>query len=333
MKILVVGGAGYVGSHMCKLLIRHNFEVVVLDNLSTGFRKSVRYGSLNVSDLADIKSLERLFSQHRFDAVMHFAANSLVGESINDPAKYYRNNVIGTLNLLDIMVRNDVKYFVFSSTAAIFGEPQYIPIDELHPKIPINPYGNSKLIVENILQDYSSAYGLSSICLRYFNAAGADPETEIGESHNPETHLIPLLLQTASGRRDLVTVFGTDYPTPDGTCIRDYVHVMDLCDAHLKALRFLEEKKLGAYRFNLGNGKGYSVKQVIDSAKKIVDPYGKVINVKYGEKRTGDPSVLVADAGLAKQKLDWSPKYGQLDEIITHAWLWELKELTLGVVK
>lgn len=331
MRVLVVGGAGYIGSHMCKLLVEQGFEVIVLDNLSTGFRKNAKYGLLYTCDLSSMNDLEILFSQHQFDAVMHFAANSLVGESILQPAKYYRNNVIGTLNLLDVMVRHDVKAFVFSSTAAVFGEPLYTPIDEAHPQIPINPYGRSKLIVENILQDYASAYELSSICLRYFNAAGADPQTELGECHDPETHLIPLVLQTATGRRQLVTVFGTDYPTTDGTCIRDYVHVMDLCSAHLKALRFLGEESSGAYRFNLGNGKGYSIQEVLDSVSRIVAPYGKDIKVKYGERRKGDPSKLVADSKLAKEKLGWTPKYHHLDQIIEHAWLWELKSINEGI--
>ncbi len=271
MKILVVGGAGYIGSHMSKMLVNDGYEVVILDNLSTGFRDLVKYGDLVVSDLADLNSLESLFATHKFDAVMHFAANSLVAESMINPSKYYQNNVANTLNLLDIMVKNNVNHFIFSSSAAIFGEPEYVPIDEEHPQKPINPYGASKLMVERILADYATAYGLNSVCLRYFNACGADPDGELGECHDPESHLIPLILQVASGRREAVTVFGRDYPTEDGTCIRDYIHITDLCSAHDLALDLvLSEKKKGALVYNLGNGKGFSVQQVIDVVKKVV---------------------------------------------------------------
>ncbi|GAB6034748.1 UDP-glucose 4-epimerase GalE [Galenea microaerophila] len=328
LKILVTGGAGYIGSHMVKMLVKEGHDVLVLDNLTTGFRKSVKYGQLIVGDLSDINLLETLFKENQFDGVMHFAANSLVGESMTNPAKYYRNNVSNTLNLLDVMVRHNVKYFIFSSTAAIFGEPEYTPIDEAHPQKPINPYGSSKLMIERILQDYAQAYGLNSVCLRYFNACGADPETEIGECHDPETHLIPLTLQAASGRRENITVFGRDYPTEDGTCIRDYIHINDLCSAHALALHYiLIGKEMGALAFNLGNGTGFSVKQVIDEVQKVVAEDHCGLIIKNGERRPGDPAVLVADATQAKTKLGWQPQFADLETIIRHAWAWEKKQI------
>lgn len=321
MKVLVVGGAGYIGAHMVKWLARAGHEVVVLDNLSTGQRAAVRYGTLVEGDLADAPLLDRLFRDHRLDAVMHFAAFSLVGESMTDPSKYYRNNVAGTLNLLDAMVRHDVPHFIFSSTAAIFGEPQTELIDESHPLRPINPYGQSKLMVERLLEDYDRAYGLRSTCLRYFNAAGADPEGELGECHDPETHLIPLVLQVASGRRRAVSVFGDNYDTPDGSCIRDYIHVQDLCDAHLKALEWMFAKEESG-RFNLGNGNGFSVFEVIKSVRRVT---GRDIPCEVAERRHGDPARLVADASHAKTLLAWHPEYTDLDTIVEHAWHWERK--------
>lgn len=327
MNILVVGGAGYIGSHMVKLLTRSGHEVTTLDNLSTGHADAVKYGELVVGDMADAPLLEHLFQTHKFDAVMHFAASSLVGESMTDPSKYYRNNVSNTLNLLDVMVRSGVLNFIFSSTAATFGEPVTTPIDESHPQQPINPYGRSKLMVEHILEDYDRAYGLKSTCLRYFNAAGADPDGEIGERHNPETHLVPLILQAASGRRDAITVFGTDYDTNDGTCIRDYIHVNDLCEAHRLGLLHMMKTGLSA-RYNLGNGSGFSVKQVIDMAS---EQSGKDIQVKYGERRPGDPARLVADATAARQQLNWTPQYNQLGIIIEHAWAWEMCLSSSGI--
>jgi UDP-glucose 4-epimerase len=318
-SILVVGGAGYIGSHMVKYLARAGHHVVVLDNLSTGHADAVRYGELVVGDMADTELLDRLFHSHRFDAVMHFAAFSLVGESVSDPGKYYRNNVANTLNLLDAMVRHQVKHFVFSSTAATFGEPQTDRIDESHRQNPINPYGRSKLVVEHILADYDRAYGLRSVCLRYFNAAGADPEGELGERHNPETHLIPLVLQVASGRRSHIHVFGTDYETPDGSCLRDYIHVQDLCSAHQLALEWLQ-KHDQSQQFNLGNGDGYSVLEVITTAREVT---GKEIPVLIGDRRVGDPARLIADATLAHQQLGWKPDYPNLADMIAHAWQWE----------
>ena len=328
MNILVVGGAGYIGSHMVKKLVIEGHRVISLDNLSTGFKSLAKYGKLIVGDLSDNEFLDQLFSQNKFDAVMHFAASSLVGESIVNPAKYYRNNVVNTINLLDVMVKHDVRNFIFSSTAAIFGEPIQTKINEQHPKMPINPYGKSKLMIEMFLEDYASVYGLNSVSLRYFNAAGADPEGELGECHQPETHLIPLVLQVASGRRDYVTVFGSDYDTSDGTCIRDYIHVIDLCEAHKIALEKLMSSNLkGAKAFNLGNGDGFSVQQVIDVCKELVAIDGSEINVIYGDSRDGDPAILVADTRKAGKELAWKPKFNILEDIINHAWIWEKKLL------
>ncbi|HCA00641.1 MAG TPA: UDP-glucose 4-epimerase GalE [Halomonas campaniensis] len=324
MQLLLIGGAGYIGSHMAKQLVCAGHNVVVLDNLSTGFRDQARYGELVEGDLADTALLEQLFNKYAFDGVMHFAAASLVGESMQDPSKYYRNNVVNTLNLLDVMVRHGVKNFIFSSTAATFGEPEYVPIDDAHPQQPINPYGASKLMVERILQDYHHAYDLNSICLRYFNACGADPEGELGECHDPETHLIPLILQAASGRRESITVFGRDYATDDGTCIRDYIHIEDLCSAHLLAMRTLTDGvEQGALAFNLGNGQGYSVQQVIETVEAVVAEDGCSLTVKEGSRRAGDPAVLVADATRARETLNWQPCYADLRTIVEHAWAWE----------
>ncbi|MEA1988053.1 MAG: UDP-glucose 4-epimerase GalE [Pseudomonadota bacterium] len=320
-KILVVGGAGYIGSHMVKMLSTSGHDVIVLDNLSTGFREMVKYGKLVIGDLADINLLENLFREHQFDGVMHFAANSLVGESMTNPAKYYRNNVGNTLNLLDVMVRHNVKHFIFSSTAATFGEPEYSPIDENHPQNPINPYGSSKLMIERILKDYADAYDLNSVSLRYFNACGADPEGEIGECHDPETHLIPLILQAASGRRESITIFGKDYPTEDGTCIRDYIHINDLCSAHALGLeKILKENSGQALMYNLGNGNGFSVKEVIDAVKDVVKNDHKTLIVNEGERRSGEPAILVADATKATKDLNWQPTYNNLETIVEHAW-------------
>jgi len=313
---------------MVKQLFRADHSVVVLDNLSTGFRELARYSELVVGDLADTALLERLFREHRFDGVMHFAAASLVGESMQDPGKYYRNNVADTLNLLEVMVRHEVKHFIFSSTAATFGEPESVPIDEAHPQRPINPYGASKLMVERMLQDFHAAHGLNSVCLRYFNACGADPEGELGECHDPETHLIPLILQAASGRRENITVFGRDYATEDGTCVRDYIHIEDLCSAHALALEALVSgEKQGALAYNLGNGQGYSVQQVIEAVQQVVAEDDFTLEVKEGDRRAGDPAVLVADATLARRELGWQPQYAELDIIIRHAWAWERRML------
>lgn len=322
--ILIVGGAGYVGSHMAKMLNSLGWSVVVLDNLSTGFRDAACYGEFVEGDLADGDVLNALFEKYDFKAVMHFAASSLVGESVVNPLKYYRNNISNTLNLLEAMAKNNVNNIIFSSTAAIFGEPKHTPIDELHPQIPINPYGFSKLAVERILSDFSKAYGINSVSLRYFNASGADPEGELGECHNPETHLVPLILQAASGRRDNISVFGRDYSTIDGTCVRDYIHITDLCSAHNLALNGLLDGLItGAAAYNLGNGNGFSVQQVINAANKVVEVDGYSICTQDSARRAGDPAILVADASKAKLELGWEPKYSNLDVILNHAWQWE----------
>ena len=319
MKILVAGGAGYIGSHMVKQLTLAGNDVITLDNLSYGYRDAVKYGEFIEGDLGDSKLLDSIFKANDIDAVMHFAGYIQVGESVIKPAMYYHNNVVNTLTLLDAMLRHDVKNFIFSSTAAIFGEPDYTPIDERHNKQPINPYGHSKLMIEQVLDDYDKAYGLRSTCLRYFNAAGADPDGELGERHVPETHLIPLILQAASGRRDDIKVFGDDYTTEDGTCVRDYIHINDLCEAHSLALQRMINKNQSA-RYNLGNGTGFSVKQVIDVAKEVS---GNNFNVSIEPRRAGDPAVLVADATLAKTELNWQPKFTELKDIVQTAWQWE----------
>lgn len=318
-SILVVGGAGYIGSHMIKMLSRMGCSVTTFDNLSSGHRDAVLYGDFIQGDLADNAALKGLFKTRKFDAVMHFASSIQVGESVIKPAIYYRNNVSNTLNLLDAMLNAGIGRFIFSSTAATFGNPLYCPIDEQHPQLPINPYGRSKWIIEQILDDYDKAYGLKSVCLRYFNAAGADPQGELGERHEPETHLIPLVLQAASGRRPHIAVYGRDYNTPDGTCIRDYIHVSDLCDAHWLALKSLMDGG-SSQRFNLGNGQGFSVNQVIECARKVS---GNPIAVINQPRRPGDPAVLVARPDLAIEQLGWSPKYPDLETIISHAWSWE----------
>jgi UDP-glucose 4-epimerase len=320
MKVLVVGGAGYIGSHMVKMLGRQGCSVTTLDDLSSGHRDAVLCGDFVQGSIADEVLLTHLLGQG-FDAVMHFASFIQVGESVQHPDKYYQNNVVNTLKLLDAMRVHGVNHFIFSSTAATFGEPQYTPIDERHPQQPINPYGRTKLMVEQILADYDNAYGFKSVCLRYFNAAGADPEGQLGERHDPETHLIPLVLQAASGLRPHISVFGRDYDTPDGTCIRDYVHIQDLCEAHWLSLQSL----LGgapSQAYNLGNGNGFSVQEVIDSAEQVT---GRKIPVVDGSRRAGDPARLVADSRLAREKLGWQPKYADLGRIIEHAWAWEMK--------
>ncbi len=321
MNILVVGGAGYIGSHMVKRLLQDGHEVIVVDNLSTGYQDAVLAKSFYQVDIANQFEITQVFNDHAIDAVFHFASYIQVGESVTAPAKYYENNVSATLTLLKAMVEADVKKFVFSSTAAVFGNPEYSPIDEAHPKHPINPYGHSKLMVEQILQDFDRAYGLKSVCLRYFNAAGADPEGLLGERHEPETHLIPLVLQAASGRRDAISVFGQDYETHDGTCVRDYIHIVDLAEAHLKAVDYLNAGN-PSRAFNLGNGNGFSVKEIIQAAEEVT---GKKIPVKFSERREGDPATLVADASAAKEILGWKPQCSDVKTIIEHAWAWEQK--------
>lgn len=321
MNILIVGGAGYIGSHMVKYLANINHDITVYDNLSTGFLDSVLYGKFVQGDLCDIEKLNNFFKNNSFDAVFHFASSISVGESVLKPDFYYLNNINGTINLLNVMVAHGVKKFIFSSTAAIFGNPEYLPINENHPCNPISPYGKSKLFIEQILSDYEKAFDLRSVSLRYFNVAGADPEGFIGKKNNPETHLIPLLLQVASGRKDFVEIYGNDYPTHDGTCIRDYIHVVDICEAHIAALNWIVNfNKSGS--FNLGNKQGYSVKEIINACVKVTC---KNIKHKFTNRRVGDPAVLVADTSLANKMLGFMPKYNDIETIIEHSWLWEKK--------
>ena len=318
--ILVTGGAGYIGSHAVLALQRAGYGVVVLDNLVYGHRDLVEklQVELIVGDTNDRALLDELFATHNVTAVMHFSAYAYVGESVTDPAKYYRNNVIGTLTLLEAMLAASVKQFVFSSTCATYGVPKQVPIPEDHPQNPINPYGTTKLMVERILADFGVAYGLKSVCFRYFNAAGADPTGLVGEDHNPETHLIPLVLMTALGLRESVSIFGTDYPTPDGTCIRDYIHVSDLAGAHILGLKYLLQGGDTAV-FNLGNGNGFSVKQVIDTARMVT---GRDIKVVESDRRPGDPPILVGSSDKAREILGWESKYPDLQNIMNHAWQW-----------
>ena len=320
-QVLVVGGAGYIGSQMVKMLGRHGCSVTTLDDLSSGYRDAVLCGDFVHGDMGDRAVLDAVLSRG-FDAVMHFASFIQVGESVQQPAKYYQNNVVKTLTLLDAMRAHGVDRFIFSSTAATFGEPQYSPMDERHPQQPINPYGRTKLMLEQVLADYEQAYGLRSVSLRYFNAAGADPEGQLGERHEPETHLIPLVLQAASGRRPHIGVFGRDYDTPDGTCIRDYIHIEDLCTAHWLALQSLMGGA-GSQAYNLGNGHGFSVQEVIDTAQRVT---GRSIAVVNGPRRAGDPARLVADSSLIREKLGWEPRYADLATIVAHAWAWETRQ-------
>ncbi len=317
-NILVVGGAGYIGSYMCKYLAKNGYHPIVLDNLVYGHRQAVKWGPFIEGSMADAKLLDRIFTEYPVAAVMHFAAFCYVGESVEDPGKYYQNNVAATITLLEAMVENNIHHFIFSSSCAVYGEPVEIPITEQHPQKPINPYGRSKLMVEQILQDSRAAYGLEYVALRYFNAAGADPEGEIGEEHNPETHLIPLVLKTALGQREAINIFGDDYATKDGTCIRDYIHIDDLAQAHLLALdRLLNGLPGGQY--NLGNGDGYSVKEVIEVARNITS---KQIPAKIVERRPGDPAVLIGSSAKAFKELGWKPQFADLNAIVETAWQW-----------
>lgn len=322
MHILLCGGAGYIGSHMLRWLVERDYAVTVVDNLSTGHREAVQWGELVEADLLEPESLERVFAGRHFDAVMHFCARSLVGESMAEPYEYYLNNVTGTLNLLKAMRQNGVSRLVFSSTAAVFGKPMAPLIDEEHPKAPINPYGASKLMIERILADAAHAHGLRSVALRYFNAAGASSDACIGESHQPETHLIPNVLRAAQGTGPALKVFGDDYPTPDGTCVRDYVHVDDLAQAHELALEYLDRHE-GAHAFNLGNGKGFSVREVIGAARAIT---GCAIPYEVALRRDGDPSVLVASSEKARRELGWQPIWTELEPIIESAWRWHQRQ-------
>ncbi|MDR0734862.1 MAG: UDP-glucose 4-epimerase GalE [Elusimicrobiota bacterium] len=319
-NILVVGGAGYIGSHAARVLKDKGYFPVVYDNLSKGHKKAVRGFAFIKGDLGNKKKLKTVFKKYNIEAVMHFAAFTEVGESVAEPSKYYENNVCKVISLLDAAVESGVKYFVFSSSASVFGEPEKERIDETHPKNPINPYGRTKLMVERILKDYDTAYGLKSVSLRYFNACGAHPSGKIGESHGVESHLIPIIFQAALGKRESIKIFGSDYPTKDGTCIRDYVHVNDLADAHILAMEKMEkENKSECY--NLGSGSGYSVKEILDSVKKIT---GLDFKIEYAPRRAGDPAALVADPAKAEKELNWTRKY-DLEQIIKTVANWEKK--------
>lgn len=319
MKIMVCGGAGYIGSHTVKELLDRNYEVIVVDNLVTGHKGAVdSRAPLFVGDLTDEAFMEKVFQENEISAVIDFAAYSLVGESVIEPAKYFENNIGGTLSLLKKMREHDVKYIVFSSTAATYGEPENIPILESDRTLPTNPYGESKLAVEKILRWFDEAYGVKYSVLRYFNAAGAHKSGEIGEDHAPESHLIPIILQTALGKREYIGIYGDDYPTEDGTCVRDYIHVTDLADAHILALeKTMEENKSRTY--NLGNGKGFSVKEVVEMARKVT---GHAIPAKIEPRRAGDPSTLIASSQKIMEELGWNPQYNSLEEVIASAWIW-----------
>jgi len=321
VSILIVGGAGYIGSQTAKAAARAGVEAVVLDNLVHGHRWAARWGALVEGDISDRAVLDRVFTEQRVTAVIHFAAYAYVGESVQHPRKYFHNNVVGTLTLLDAMVDHGVRDLVFSSTCATYGEPIKVPMTEDHPQKPINPYGESKLVVERILHWYQGAYDIRYAALRYFNAAGADPEGELGEDHDPETHLIPLAIGAALGRAPELKIFGTDYPTPDGTAIRDYIHVADLADAHLLALGRLE-KGDKALALNLGTGTGHSVREIVAAVETIS---GRKVPRSEVGRREGDPPSLVADATRAQQSLGWRPKYAGLDAIVEHAFRWQKK--------
>lgn len=319
--ILIVGGAGYIGSHVNKILAGHGYNTVVFDNLARGHRELVKWGKFMQGDLLNKKSIDTVFQENPIDSVMHFAAFAYIGESVADPAGYYLNNVTGTMNLLESMREHGVNKLIFSSTCSIYGSPEKMPITEDQPKNPINPYGQSKLVVENILRDYDTAYGLRYVCLRYFNAAGADPDAEIGEWHEPETHLIPLVIDAAIGIKPHITVFGTDYNTPDGTCIRDYIHVIDLAVAHVLSLEYLLNGGKSNY-FNLGNKIGVSVKEVIETVKAVS---GLDVPIVYGDRRPGDPAILIGSSEKIMKELGWKPNLGSLEQIVQTAFWWHKK--------
>lgn len=321
MAILITGGAGYIGSHTVRHFLDKNEDVIVVDNLQSGHRKAVSVDHFYEVDLRDKKALDKVFKAHDIEAVIHFAANSLVGESMEKPLEYYDNNVYGMMCLLEVMKENGVKKIVFSSTAATYGEPEQVPILEEAVTNPTNTYGETKLAMEKMMKWFDQAYGIRYVSLRYFNAAGAHESGEIGEDHNPETHLIPLILQVPLGKREKIYIFGDDYPTEDGTCIRDYIHVMDLASAHFLALEYLRQGKPSDI-FNLGNGNGYSVQEVIDTARKVT---GHSIPAEVAARRPGDPAVLIASSEKAKRVLGWEPQYESLEEIIRDAWNWHKK--------
>ena len=318
-SILVTGGAGYIGSHAVRELARSGFRPISIDNLSQGHEEAVLDGDFIRGELADENLLDSIFQEHSVDAVMHFAALCEVGESIENPRLYYEQNVVNSLTLLRVMLRHDVRKFILSSTCATYGDPQRIPIDETHPLRPINPYGESKLMVEKVLREYDRAYGLGFVSLRYFNAAGASLDAQLGESHDPETHVIPRILKVATGELMEFQVFGDDYPTSDGTCVRDYIHVLDLASGHLAAYQWLCEGR-DSEVFNLGTGRGFSVMELVEAARKLTD---REIPLELSDRRPGDPSHLVADPGKAHQMLKWKPEHSDVETILSTAWAWE----------
>lgn len=320
-NVLVTGGAGYIGSHACKALAAAGYQPVVFDNLSGGHREAVRWGPLEIGDVTDTDALVSVMERHRIESVMHFAAYISVGESIVEPSRYYRNNFGGTLSLLAAMTMREVRNLVFSSTAAVYGIPDEVPVPEAAPTVPINPYGWSKLASEQAIADHAVAHGLRFAALRYFNASGADPDGEVGEAHDPETHLIPLALEAAKGGAPL-SMFGDNYPTPDGTCVRDYIHVSDLADAHVAALAHLERGRDSA-RLNLGTGAGLSVRQILDSVERVT---GRTVPVTLCPRRPGDPPSLVAAADRARDLLGWSPRRSDVDTIVATAWDWHRRD-------
>ena len=316
--ILVIGGAGYIGSHMVKCLLQHGEDVLIMDTLEKGHRDAIVGGKFIEGDLRRADDLKRVFGKHDIESVMHFAAYASVGDSVKNPSTYYENNVVGCYALLEAMRAHKINKLIFSSSAAVYGEPNTVPIPEDHPKNPTNPYGETKWVMEKMLQWYGGAYGIRSISLRYFNAAGADPDGQIGEDHEPEEHLIPVALLALLGKRDKLKIFGTDWPTPDGTCIRDFIHVNDLAEAHFLAVQALR-KGASTNAYNLGNGHGYSVKEVIHSVEKVT---GKPVPFEAAPRRAGDPARLVASSDRIKSELGWKPQYPELETIITHAWNW-----------
>lgn len=322
MNVLVTGGAGYIGSHTCKVLAQRGYSPIVLDNLSTGHKDFVRWGPLVQANIADSTAVASAINEYRIDSVIHFAASAYVGESVQNPRKYFDNNVQGTLSLLGTCLDNGIKNFVFSSTCATYGIPQHMPIAETTAQNPINAYGYSKLVIERALQEYSRAYGLRTLALRYFNAAGSSPSLEIGERHDPETHLIPLVFRSMIDPSYTLKVFGSDYPTPDGTCVRDYIHVLDLAEAHVCGLEKLKAEQFSTAAVNLGTSLGHSVKELISCAEHITKLKAKV---EIAERRAGDPPELIANPTLAKEVLGWSAQQSTLENILETAWNWEKK--------
>lgn len=320
--VLIIGGAGYIGSHTAKYLYQKGYNPIVYDDLSTGYFQAVKWGELIIGSIGDMERIEGVLKEKKPIAVIHFAAYAYVGESVTNPQKYYNNNVLNTIVLLNAMIKHNINKIIFSSTCAIYGEPENLPITEEESKKPINPYGRSKWMIEQILKDYETGHGIKSVCLRYFNASGADSDAEIGETHDPETHLIPLILDVATGKRESIKVFGNDYLTKDGTCIRDYIHVTDLAQAHHQGLEYLKEGNEST-QLNLGNGTGFSVNEVIEMVKKVTN---KPIKVEYNDRRTGDPTTLVGSSDKAKKVLGWNPEYYELEEIIKTAWKWHIKQ-------